>query len=118
MIVAYRNGAPIRVRDVAQVSDSVEDIRATGLWNGKPAITVIIFRQPGANIIAKVDRVRELLPQLRARAGQDTGRALYKRGGLLPGPSRLAARCSRRGLEHLLVALETDGVSIGESREA
>ena len=66
LIVSYRNGAPVRLEDIAQVVDSVENIRAAGLVNGEPAVLVIIYRQPGANIIATVDRVRELLPQLRA----------------------------------------------------
>ncbi len=66
LLVAYRNGAPVRVSDVAEVADSVEDVRTAGLANGKPAVLLIIFRQPGANIIATVDRVRALLPQLRA----------------------------------------------------
>ncbi len=58
LIVAYRNGLPVRLRDVATVTDSVEDTRTAGLFDGKPAIAIIIFRQPGANIIATVDRVR------------------------------------------------------------
>jgi len=66
LIVAYRNGAGVRLGDIAAVSDSVEDIRTGGIANGKPAVLLIIFRQPGANIIATVDRVRALLPQLRA----------------------------------------------------
>ena len=66
LLVAYRHGAPVRVSDVAEVADSVEDVRTAGLANGKPAVLLIIFRQPGANIIATVDRVRALLPQLRA----------------------------------------------------
>jgi multidrug efflux pump len=66
LIVAFRNGAPIRVGQVATVSDSVEDIRTSGLYNGKDAISLIIFRQPGANIIDAVDRVRAELPQLQA----------------------------------------------------
>src|SRR5207244_2827081 len=52
--------------DVATVTDSLEDIRARGLANGKPAVLLIIFRQPGANIIDTVDRVLDLLPQLQA----------------------------------------------------
>ncbi len=65
VIVAYRNGAPVRLADVADVSDSVEDLRAAGLFNGEPSITIVIFRQPGANIISTVDRITGLLPQLR-----------------------------------------------------
>lgn len=71
LLVAWRNGAPIRLKDVATVTDSVEDVRAFGMSNGKPAITVIIFRQPGANIIATVDRILALLPQLDAQIPAD-----------------------------------------------
>ena len=71
LFVVYRNGAPIRLRDIANVSDSVEDVRAFGVSNGKQAITLIIFRQPGANIIATVDRIRALLPQLEAQVPAD-----------------------------------------------
>jgi multidrug efflux pump len=67
LVVAYRNGAPIRLADIAKVTDGVEDLRATGYSDGKPAITLVIFRQPGANIIATVDSVREILPQLRSQ---------------------------------------------------
>jgi multidrug efflux pump len=66
LIVSYREGRAVRLADVADVQESVEDLRTTGLANGKPAVLVIIFRQPGANIIETVDRVRELLPQLEA----------------------------------------------------
>ena len=66
LIVAYRNGGAVRLSDVANVTDSVEDIRTAGLANGKPAVLVIMFRQPGANIIETVDRVRALLPALQA----------------------------------------------------
>ena len=66
LIVSYNNGAPVRLGDVATVSDSVEDIRNIGLSGGKPAVLIIVFRQPGANIIATVDRVRAALPQLKS----------------------------------------------------
>jgi multidrug efflux pump len=66
IVVAYRGGAPVRLPDVANVEDSVEDLRAIGLVNTKPAVMVIVFRQPDANIIDTVDRVRSLLPQLEA----------------------------------------------------
>jgi multidrug efflux pump len=66
LIVAYKNGAPVRLADVADVQDSVEDIHNVGLANGKPAVLIIVFRQPGANIIETVDRVRAALPQLQA----------------------------------------------------
>jgi multidrug efflux pump len=66
LIVAYRNGAPVRLSDVGEVTDSVEDLRNAGLANGKPAILIILYRQPGANIISTVDLVKGLMPQLRA----------------------------------------------------
>jgi multidrug efflux pump len=66
LIVASKNGATVRLGDVATVTDSVEDVRNVGLANGKPAVLMIVFRQPGANIIATVDRVRDTLPFLRS----------------------------------------------------
>jgi len=66
LIVAYNKGAPVRLGDVADVQDSVEDIRNIGLANGKPGVLLIISRQPGANIIATVDRVMDALPLLRS----------------------------------------------------
>ncbi len=66
LIVTYRNGGAVRVGDVATVTDSVEDIRTGGLANGKPAVLLVVFRQPGANIIDTVDRIIALLPLLRA----------------------------------------------------
>ena len=66
LIIAYRNGAPVRLSDVADVQDSVQDLRNTALSSGKPAILLIMRRQPGANILGTVDRVKALLPVLRA----------------------------------------------------
>ena len=66
LIVAYRNGAPVRLADLGTVQDSVQDIRVTGLTNGKPAVQLQVFRQTGANIIDTVDRVKALLPEFRA----------------------------------------------------
>ena len=66
LIVAYRNGAAVRVGDVGDVLDSVENIRNAGIANDKPAVLVIVSRQPAANIIGTVDRVRALLPELKA----------------------------------------------------
>ncbi len=66
LIVSYSNGAAIRLSDIANVQDSVENLRSAGLANGKPCALVIIFRQPGANIIDTVDSVRAALPQLKA----------------------------------------------------
>ena len=65
-IITYKNGAPVRLSDVADVQDGVEDIHNIGLANGKPGVLIIISRQPGANIIATVDRVRAAIPQLQA----------------------------------------------------
>jgi multidrug efflux pump len=66
LIVGYHNGAAIRLSDIADVQDSVENIRAAGFFDGRPCVTLQIFRQPGANIIATVDRVRDALPSLQA----------------------------------------------------
>ncbi|HMA49919.1 MAG TPA: efflux RND transporter permease subunit, partial [Magnetospirillaceae bacterium] len=66
LVIAYRNGRPVKLRDVAEVLDSVEDLRNLGFANGHPSVLLTLFRQPGANIIATVDRVRSLLPELRA----------------------------------------------------
>ena len=66
LVIAYRNGSPVRLTDVAEVNDSVENLRNQGLANGKPAVLVFLYRQPGANIIDTVDRVSAILPQLEA----------------------------------------------------
>ena len=66
LIVGYQNGAPVRLSDVADVVDSVEDVHTGGTANGQRAILLIIFRQPGANIIQAVDSVTAILPELRA----------------------------------------------------
>ncbi len=66
LVVAYRNGAAIRLADVAAVTDSVEDIRNLGLANGSPAVLIGILKQPQANIIETVDLIRAMLPRLRA----------------------------------------------------
>jgi multidrug efflux pump len=71
LIVAYRNGAPVRLTDVADVLDSAEDIRNEGLDNGEEAVFVIIFRQPGANIIDAVELVKAELPHLQAAMPSD-----------------------------------------------
>jgi multidrug efflux pump len=66
LIVAYRNGAPIRVSDIAKVTEGIEDIRNSGYANGKPSVNISISRQPGANIIKTVDNIKAILPELRA----------------------------------------------------
>ncbi len=66
LIIAYHNGAPVRLSDVASVVDAEENNRTAGYLNGKPSIPLIISRQPGANIIATVDRIKAALPSLKA----------------------------------------------------
>ena len=66
LIVGFNNGAAIRLSDIATVQDSVENIRSAGVANGKPCALIIIFREPGANIIDTVDGVSAALPQLKA----------------------------------------------------
>jgi multidrug efflux pump len=66
LVVAYRNGAPIRITDVAEVTDSVEDTRNLGMSKGTVAVIIAIFKQPQANIIETVDLIRAMLPRLRA----------------------------------------------------
>ncbi len=66
LIVSYRNGAAVKLTDVASVQDSVQTVRSLGLANAKPAALIIIFRQPGANIISTVDGIKAALPQLHA----------------------------------------------------
>ena len=66
LVVGYHNGAAVKLSDVASVRDSTENIRAAGFVNGKPSVLIIIFRQPGANIIETVDRIRAALPALKA----------------------------------------------------
>ena len=66
LLVAYHNGTAVRISDIGEAVDGVEDLRNAGYANGKPAVMLIIFRQPGANIIQVVDRLRAMLPQLHA----------------------------------------------------
>jgi multidrug efflux pump len=70
VLLSYRNGAAVRLRDVANVIDSVQDTRNYGAANGKPAILLFILKEPGANVIETVGRVREILPRLRASIPQ------------------------------------------------
>jgi len=70
IILGWRNGAAVRMRDVAEVTDSVQDIRNYGAANGKPAVLLFLYKEPGANIIETVQRVRDLLPHLRASVPQ------------------------------------------------
>ena len=71
LVIAYRNSAAVRLSDVADVTDSVEDVRNLGLSNGQPSVLVILFRQPGANIIDTIDSVKAALPHLEAAMPAD-----------------------------------------------
>jgi multidrug efflux pump len=64
LIIAYRNGNPVRISDVADVVDSVQDLRNAGLSNGKPSVIIVLFKEPGANVIQTVDNVTSMLPKL------------------------------------------------------
>ncbi|MGA7540430.1 MAG: efflux RND transporter permease subunit [Steroidobacteraceae bacterium] len=66
LIIAYRNGAAVHLGDVAKVSDGVEDIRSLGVADGHPAVLMIVHKLPGANVIDTVDRIKAVLPQIRA----------------------------------------------------
>ncbi|HTT61747.1 MAG TPA: multidrug efflux RND transporter permease subunit [Bryobacteraceae bacterium] len=70
LIVTYKHGSAVHISDVGQVVDSVEDIRNAGYANGMPSVLTVVFRQPGANIIDTVDRIREMLPTLKASIPQ------------------------------------------------
>lgn len=71
LVVAWRDGAAVRLRDIAEVSDGVENINTIGLFNGSPAVIVLVRLQPDANVIQTVDGVRALLPSLRAALPKD-----------------------------------------------
>ncbi len=71
LIVAWKDSAPVRLSDVAEVTDSVQDIRNLGLFNGEPAVLIIVSKQPGANVIQTIDRIMNLLPQLRSSIPAD-----------------------------------------------
>src|SRR6201992_3154338 len=96
LIVAYRNGSPVHLSDVGEVSDGVENLRNAGLANGKPAVLLILYRQPGANIISTVDLVKGLMPQLSASVSPaiDIGLAVDR---------SITIRTSLRDVERTLV---------------
>jgi multidrug efflux pump len=71
LVVAWRGDAAIRLSDLAEVSDSVENVNTLGLFNGAPAVIVLVTLQPGANAIETVDSVRELLPELQDQLPRD-----------------------------------------------
>src|SRR3984957_8984308 len=82
LVVAYRNGAAVRLTDVGEVLDSVENLRNLGLSNGRLAVMMIVYRQPGANIIGMVDHVKALMPQLRASVSPAVDRSITIRTSL------------------------------------
>ncbi len=71
LVIAYRNGAAVRLQDVAEVTDSVESIRNQGVIDGQPGVILLLFKQPGGNIAETVDRVKAMLPQLQAALPAD-----------------------------------------------
>ncbi|TAG32555.1 MAG: nodulation protein, partial [Polaromonas sp.] len=71
LVVAWRHGAPVRLQDVAQVRDGTENTNTLGLFNGEAAVIVLVRRQPDANVIATVDGIRALLPELQAQLPAD-----------------------------------------------
>jgi multidrug efflux pump len=73
LVVAYRNGDAVQLKDVADVEDSVQDMRNLGLANGKPAVIVIVFRQPGANIISTIDSIKASVPKIQSALPKDMG---------------------------------------------
>jgi multidrug efflux pump len=96
LIIAYRNGAAVHLSDVAEIVDSVEDLRNLGLANGKRSVLVLLYRQPGANIIDTVDRVKAMLPQLQASLPADVE--------VLPSVDRSTTiRASLKDTEHTLI---------------
>ena len=66
LIIAYRNGSAVRLQDVAEVVDGVENVRNLGTFNGQPAVLVNVTKQPGANVIEVVDMIRDMMPELQA----------------------------------------------------
>ncbi|MEX3979031.1 efflux RND transporter permease subunit [Paraburkholderia sp. EG287A] len=96
LVIAYRNGAGVKLSDVGEVVDSVEDLRNIGLANGKRSVLVILYRQPGANIIETVDRVVAMLPQLKASLPADVE--------VIPTSDRsVTIRSSLKDTEHTLM---------------
>ncbi|MGF6419115.1 multidrug efflux pump [Stenotrophomonas sp. AN71] len=94
--VAWRNGAAVRLRDVGSVRDGPEDVRTMGLFNGQPSVSVIISRQPGANIVDTVDAIKALLPGLQANLPEDVHLAVAS-------DRTLTIRASLREVEATLV---------------
>ena len=113
LVVAYRNGDALRLKDVADVEDSVQDLRNLGLADGKPAVVVIVFRQPGANIISTVDEVRASIPRLKAALPTDLDITFRRRS--LDHHPRVAAR-DRAHARHRHVSGDRRGVPLPAQR--
>ena len=96
IIVAWRNGAAVRLSDMARVEESVQDIRNMGLHNGRPTVIIMINREPGANTIETVERIRSVLPQLRASVPADIDIDVTM-------DMTLSIRASLREVEHSLL---------------
>jgi len=96
LIIAWRNGAPVRLSDVAEVIDSTENIRNEGQANGKRSVLVIIYKQPNANIIETVDEIKALLPELQASMPNDVELQVVS-------DRTTTIRASLREVEHSLV---------------
>ncbi len=96
LIIAWRNGAPVRLSDVAEVIDSTENIRNEGQANGKRSVLVIIYKQPNANIIETVDQIKALLPELQASMPNDVELQVVS-------DRTTTIRASLREVEHSLV---------------
>lgn len=71
LIISYVNNQPVRLSDVAHLFDSVSDVHTAGLANGKPAVLLVLYKQPGANVIKTVDHVKQIMPQLEASISKD-----------------------------------------------
>jgi multidrug efflux pump len=97
LIIAWRNGAPVRLSDVAQVIDATEDIRNEGQANGKRSVLCIIYLQPNANIIETVDEVKALLPDLQAALPSDVDL-------MVASDRTVTIRASLKEVEHALIA--------------
>jgi multidrug efflux pump len=97
LIVAWRNGSPVRLSDVAQVIDSVENIRNEGQANGKRSVLVLIYLQPNANVIETVDQIKAVLPELQAALPNDVDLQVVS-------DRTITIRASLREVEHALMA--------------
>ena len=96
LIVGYHNGAAIKLSDIADVQDSVENIRAAAFFSGQPCIMLQVFRQPNANIVETNQRIREALPfsPLRSPRESTSESCLTARGSSAPPCGRPSAPCS------------------------